>query len=262
MLEILPLLYKIILRIFIYMTLFYSLSLIIKRTDIVDIGWGLGFMLVSLISLFSQDYLTDRTILVFFLVLFWGLRLASHIYSRNKGSEEDYRYQQFKKDWGDTFYIRSYFQIFLLQGLFMLIVSLPIIFIAQFSSSPLNYIDLIGLFIWIAGFLVESTADTQLKEFIKLKKKGETKTRFANIGLWKYSRHPNYFGEIFQWWGIGIIALPVTFGYISLIGPLFISYLIIFVSGIPLLEKKFEKDPEWDKYTKRTRKLLPLPKHR
>lgn len=242
------------------MTLFYSLSLIIKRSDIVDIGWGLGFILVALVSLFSQSYLTDRAILVFFLVLFWGLRLASHIYFRNKGKEEDYRYQQFKKDWGDTFYIRSYFQIFLLQGFFMLIVSLPIIFIANFSDSPLGYTDIIGLLIWILGFLLESNADSQLKKFIEKKKEGKTETRFANTGLWKYSRHPNYFGEILQWWGIGVIALSVSLGYVSLVGPLFISYLIIFVSGIPLLEKKFKNDPEWNEYVKRTRLLLPFPK--
>ncbi len=242
------------------MTLFYSLSLIIKRSDIVDIGWGLGFILVALVSLFSQSYLTDRAILVFFLVLFWGLRLASHIYFRNKGKEEDYRYQQFKKDWGDTFYIRSYFQIFLLQGFFMLIVSLPIIFIAKFSDSPLGYTDIIGLSIWILGFLLESNADSQLKRFITKKKEGKTETRFANIGLWKYSRHPNYFGEILQWWGIGVVALSVSLGYVSLIGPLFISYLIIFVSGIPLLEKKFKNDPEWNEYVRRTRLLLPFPK--
>jgi len=262
MLEILPLLSQVALAVFIYMSLFYIISLIIKRTDIVDIGWGLGFILVALVSLLTQEYLTDRIILVFFLVLFWGLRLASHIYSRNKGKEEDYRYQQFRKEWGDTFYIRSYFQIFLLQGLFMLIVSLPIIFISHFSISPLGYIDLIGVLVWITGFVIESTADSQLKKFIERKREGKTETRFADIGLWKYSRHPNYFGEILQWWGIGIVALSVSFGYVSLLGPLFISYLIIFVSGIPLLEKRFEKDPEWNEYVNRTRKLLPFPKYK
>ena len=142
----------------------------------------------------------------------------------------------------------------------MLIVSLPIIFIAKFSDSPLGYTDIIGLSIWILGFLLESNADSQLKRFITKKKEGKTETRFANIGLWKYSRHPNYFGEILQWWGIGVVALSVSLGYVSLIGPLFISYLIIFVSGIPLLEKKFKNDPEWNEYVKRTRLLLPFSK--
>ena len=242
------------------MTIFYSISIIIKRSDIVDIGWGLGFILISLISLLHQEPLTDRIILIFFLVLIWGLRLAFHIYSRNKGKVEDYRYQQFKKDWGGNFYIRSYFQIFLLQGLFMIIVSLPILFIATYSTSSIGIMDLIGILVWITGFTLESTADFQLKKFLQLKKEGKTKERFAIIGFWKYSRHPNYFGEILQWWGIGIIALSVTYGYISLIGPLFISYLILFVSGIPLLEKKFEKEKEWKEYTQRTRRLLPIPK--
>jgi steroid 5-alpha reductase family enzyme len=260
MLEILPLLYKILIAIFIYMTLFWILSLVRRRTDIVDIAWGLGFILIAVISLLHQDPLTDRMILIFFLVLAWGIRLASHIYLRNRDKKEDYRYQQFKKDWGKFFYIKSYFNIFLLQGLFMIIVSSPILFISSFPSSPIGTLDIIGTCIWIAGFLIETYADIQLKNFIELKKAGKTKTRFANIGLWKYSRHPNYFGEILQWWGIGIISLSVSYGYISLIGPLFISYLIIFVSGIPLLEKKFESDSEWEKYVNRTNKLIPIPK--
>lgn len=242
-----------------FMTLFYTLSLLLKRTDIVDVAWGLGFIIVALFSLTQQEPLTDRMVLIFILVALWGLRLAIHIYLRNRGKKEDYRYQNFKDSWGENFYIRSYFQIFLLQGLFMLIISLPIIFISTNSTSPLGIIDTIGVLVWITGFIIETISDIQLNNFIKLKKEGKTETRFANIGFWKYSRHPNYFGEITQWWGIGIIALSATNGYISLLGPILITYLIIFVSGIPLLEKKFKKDPEWEKYTKRTQKLIPLP---
>lgn len=258
--EILNLLAKTSVLILIYMSFFYTISLIKKRADIVDIAWGLGFIVIAFCSLLNQEPLTDRMILVFLMVALWGIRLSTHIYLRNKDKKEDYRYQNFKDSWGKNFYIRSYFQIFLLQGLFMLIVSLPVTFISTYSSEPLGILDFIGLAIWISGFLIETIADIQLNKFIGLKKEGKTKTRFADIGLWKYSRHPNYFGEITQWWGVGIIALSVTMGYISLIGPAFITYLIIFVSGIPLLEKKFKKDPEWKTYTSKTRKLLPLPK--
>jgi steroid 5-alpha reductase family enzyme len=242
------------------MSLFFVLSLVKKRADIVDTAWGLGFILISTISLLYQEYLTDRMILVFFLILFWGIRLALHIYSRNKGKEEDYRYQQLKKDWGKSFLVKSYFQIFLLQGLFMIVVSLPTIFVSAFSYKSIGLLDIVGLLIWIVGFIIESTADKQLEKFLALKREGKTSERFANVGLWKYSRHPNYFGEITQWWGMGIIALSVPFGYISLLGPIFISYLIVFVSGIPLLEKKFENEKEWGKYVKNTNKLIPLPK--
>ena len=199
-------------------------------------------------------------LLVFFLVLIWGLRLALHIYLRNRGKDEDYRYVQFKKDWGKQFFVRSYFQIFLLQGLLMIIVSTPIILIANSTYPPLGVIGYIGTAIWLTGFLIETISDKQLSSFIELKKSGEIKKKFADIGLWKYSRHPNYFGEILQWWAIGIIAYPVSFGYLGLIGPLTITYLIVFVSGIPLLEKKFKKHPEWAEYIARTNKLLPLPK--
>jgi steroid 5-alpha reductase family enzyme len=244
----------------IYMTVLYVISIIKKRADIVDIGWGLGFILIALVSLFSREVLTNRMILVTLLVIFWGLRLAIHIYSRNRGKDEDYRYQQFKKDWGDSFLIRSYFQIFLFQGLLMLIVSLPITFIFSSSYSPLVILDYVGLAVWGLGFMVETLADMQITSFIEMRKAGVVKKKFADIGLWKYSRHPNYFGEILQWWGIGIVALSVPMGYISLIGPAAITYLLIFVSGVPLLEKKFKDHPEWSEYVKRTNKLIPLPK--
>lgn len=245
--------------ILIYMTTLYAISLVMQRADIVDIGWGLGFILIATLSLFQQEFLTDRMILVFFLVLLWGIRLATHIYSRNKGKKEDYRYLQFKKDWGKQFLVRSYFQIFLLQGVLMILVSIPIIVLSSFQQSGLGALDYIGLSVWVLGFLIETFADIQLDSFLKLKKEGALKEKFANVGLWKYSRHPNYFGEILQWWGIGIIVYSVSFGYIGLIGPVLITYLIIFVSGIPLLEKKFKQHPEWPEYVARTNKLLPLP---
>jgi len=260
MTDILSLLTIISIAIFIYMTLLYSLSLILKRTDIVDIGWGLGFILIAFVSLFSQEYLTDRIILVSFLVLIWGIRLSLHIFSRNKGKDEDYRYKQFKKDWGKLFYIRSYFQIFLLQGVLMILVSSPVILIASSYYTPLGILDYIGLGIWVVGFLIETLSDIQLNYFIELKKSGKIKKKFADIGLWKYSRHPNYFGEILQWGAISTIAYSIPMGYLGLIGPATITYLIIFVSGIPLLEKKFEKHSKWSDYVARTNKLIPLPK--
>ena len=259
MVDILPILTNVLIAVFIYMSFFYFLSILIKRADIVDIGWGLGFVLISTVSLLFQSIINDRMIIVFLLVLFWGLRLSGHIFLRNFKKEEDYRYQNFKKNWGKWFVIKSYFQIFLFQGLLMTIVSLPIIFTFSFPYYSLGIFDYVGVFVWLVGFTIEARADIQLKKFIYLKKDGKTKTRFANIGLWKYSRHPNYFGEILQWWGIGILAVTLPFGYVSLIGPALITYLLIFVSGVPLLEKKFENDPEWEKYVKRTRKLIPLP---
>ncbi len=260
MADILNLLGTVAITVFIYMSLLYTLSLIIKRTDIVDIGWGIGFILIALISLLSQDLLTNRMVLVFFLVLIWGLRLTLHIYSRNRGKDEDYRYVQFKKDWGKQFFVKSYFRIFLLQGLLMTIISIPVLLISNSTYPPLEIFAYVGVGLWLIGFVIETLSDIQLNYFIELKKAGKIKRKFADIGLWKYSRHPNYFGEILQWWAIGLIAYPVSFGYLGLIGPLTITYLIVFVSGIPLLEKKFKKHPEWAEYVARTNKLLPLPK--
>jgi steroid 5-alpha reductase family enzyme len=135
----------------------------------------------------------------------------------------------------------------------MILVSSPIIFINTFPSKFV-FLDLLGILIWTFGFFFESVGDFQLSRFIKSKKGGIMKS-----GLWKYTRHPNYFGEVIQWWGIWLIALSVSYGWVSVIGPLLITFLILKVSGIPLLEKKMEENDEFREYKKNTSMFFPLP---
>jgi steroid 5-alpha reductase family enzyme len=237
-----------------YMTAWYIVGLILKRNDVADIAWGGGFVVLAWISLFISG-VSLRGLVATILVTIWGLRLASHIYVRNRNKPEDYRYQAWRNEW-KYFYLRSYLQIYLLQGLFLYLIALPFLFINNKSLSGITVLDIVGILVWIIGFYFESVGDSQLKQFVS---NPDNKGRIMDQGLWKYSRHPNYFGEVTQWWGIFIITLSIPFGYLTVIGPLTITSLILFVSGIPLLEKKREGRTDWEKYKKQTSIFFPLP---
>lgn len=240
---------------FVYFNFWFLYSVFKKRNDVADEAWGLGFVLLAWFSLILSNNIGLQNLLVNILVTIWGVRLFLHIHSRHTGKEEDPRYAVWRKTW-KLFYIRSYLQVFILQGIFLYIISIPILFLNKNAFGGLNLISMIGIIIWIIGFLFESIADRELSNFIK---NPENKGKLMTQGLWKYSRHPNYFGEIIQWWGIWIIALNIPSGFYTIISPLTISFLIIFVSGIPLLEKKYKGRPDFEEYKKRTSILIPLP---
>jgi len=239
-----------------YMSLWFVVSLIKKRNDVADIAWGLGFVLIAWTSFFISENYSLRSFLVNLLVSIWGLRLAWHIAIRNKGKAEDFRYLAWRKAWGSWFYLRSYLQVYLLQGTLLYLIILPVLFINKNSGSVINFIDVIGVVVWIIGFFFEVVGDTQLANF---KKDPNNKGRIMQSGLWKYTRHPNYFGEVTQWWGIWLMAVNVPSAWLSIIGPLTITILILKISGIPLLEKKMENNLEFAEYKKRTSIFIPLP---
>ncbi len=244
---------------FLYMNLWFFISLFKKRNDVADEAWGLGFIVLAWSALLISGKLEIQNILINSLVSLWGLRLFLHINARHKGKEEDGRYQVWRKSWGKLFIPRSYFQIFILQGFFLFLVSIPVLIASQNPTEKITPTLIIGFFLWIIGFLFETIGDKQLSEFIK---NPENKGKLMTDGLWKYSRHPNYFGEVTQWWGIWLIALSSQNGLIGIIGPITITILIVFVSGIPLLEKKYKGRPDFEEYKKRTRVFFPLPQKR
>jgi steroid 5-alpha reductase family enzyme len=239
---------------FVYMTGWFIFSLIKKRNDVADIAWGLGFIFVAWISLLIFKGFDLASFLVGSMVTIWGSRLSFHIYKRNKGKKEDYRYLEYRNYWGKYFYIRSYLQIYLLQGLLLLLISTPVIIINSRTIDRFNIFIFLGILLWIIGFLFESISDHQLSRFISNK---ENKGKIMMAGLWKYSRHPNYFGEVVQWWGIYLISL--SYSLIGIIGPIVITFLILKVSGIPLLEKKMSENPRFIEYKKRVSVFFPLP---
>ncbi|QQS60881.1 MAG: DUF1295 domain-containing protein [Candidatus Moraniibacteriota bacterium] len=242
--------------IFLYMTLWFFIALLLKRSDIADIAWGLGFILVVWISYFLKDFSENRGFLISILVSIWGLRLAGHIYLRNRGKEEDYRYKKWRNEWGKWFYMRTYAQVFLLQGTLLLLVVSPAVIGIIFQGESLDLRDGIGICIWMYGFLFESVGDFQLSKFIK---NPQNKGKIMQSGLWAYTRHPNYFGEVTQWWGIWILSLATPFGWLGIIGPLAITFLIVKISGIPLLEENMKKNPDFQKYASRVSIFFPLP---
>lgn len=239
------------LLIFVYMTLWFSISLVLRRNDVADFAWGLGFIVVSCTLSLAFPY-ANHLNLISLLISVWGIRLSSHIYKRLKRSNEDERYANWRKEWGKNVAVRSYLQVFILQGLFMFLICFPVFF-SVFSSRQLGYLGYVGILVWLFGFLFESVSDYQLANFVKIKKPGQV----MQSGLWHYSRHPNYFGEVVSWWGIGLISLEAGLNLLSFVGPLTITCLILFVSGVPLLEKKYENNLEFKEYKKRTSVFVP-----
>ena len=240
--------------VFIYMVAVFILAQLVQNNGIVDIAWGLGFIVVTAALFTREPGLYPAKALVTAMVLVWGLRLSVHILLRNLGKPEDFRYAKMRRDWGQAVRVKSFFFIFMLQGFLMLVVSLPITVLFSSSARPLGALDIVGALVFTAGFLFEGIGDRQLAAHVRNPaNKGLLMTR----GLWSTTRHPNYFGEATLWWGIGLLALPSANGWAALIGPAAITFLLVFVSGVPLLEKKYAGRPDWEAYRARTSMFFP-----
>ena len=235
------------------MSLCFLISHKYKRLDYVDIAWGGGFIVIS-----TLDYLRNSTFLsltILILVLLWGIRLMNHITKRFILKGVDKRYTELSSKWKTkNFWLRAFFSIFMLQALLMFIISLPIAYVSYIKASNVNVFFIIGLGLYIFGYIFEAVADLQLNRYLKEAKRAKV----LKSGLWNYSRHPNYFGEILLWFGIGTLIQGNN--YITLVGylgPIILSYTIIAVSGIPPIEDKRSKDTEYVKYKQITSMLVP-----
>lgn len=249
-------LYFIALVVFLFMSLIFVLSVLLRRMDIVDAAWGCGFALVAITSFIVGHHSIGLNVqtLVTGLVCVWGARLAYHIVRRLLKHPEDKRYVAIRNQWKQLPLLRSYVQIYLLQGALIVLTSVAVIHINIFPSDALSIWALAGSIVWLTGFLFESIGDAQLRRHLASGSKA-----LMTTGLWRYTRHPNYFGEATMWWGIFIIALGTQFGWVGIITPVIISYLLLFVSGVPLTEKGMASRPGWQTYKKRTSIFLPLP---
>ena len=244
--------------IFIYTGIWFAVAVYKKRNDVADIAWGIGYIILC-VYLFITYPVSPVLILFYSLVTAWGLRLSLHIYTRNKNKAEDFRYKAWRDEWGRYFYLRSYLQVFLLQGVFLLVIISPVIHAALSPAVSWNIFTCIGLCCWMIGFYFQAVADWQLAVF---KSNQKNKGVIIQTGLWKYSRHPNYFGEILMWWSIFIITIPFENSFYFIISPLTITLLLIFVSGIPMLEKKYKGNAAFEDYKKRTSALIPMPRRK
>ncbi|MDX9787476.1 MAG: DUF1295 domain-containing protein [Desulfobacterales bacterium] len=238
-------------------SMWFGLAVLRKRNDVADMAWGLGFILTTaVVVLYKDAAISLRGWLMVLLVSVWGIRLAIHIGMRHRRKGEDVRYQNWRKAWGKHALLFAYCQVFLLQGLLVLIIAFPVTWTMMAPVTPFGMIDVIGMVLWLTGFLFEAIGDYQLRSF---KKHPENRGQIIQSGLWKYSRHPNYFGEVLLWWGIYCISLETPGGWMTIIGPLMITYLILFVSGIPMLEKTYQGNPEYGRYAMRTSRFFPMP---
>ena len=242
-----------------YFLAFFALGTLIKNNSIVDIGWGPGFVLIGWYTLVTAESVQPVHAIMVAVVTVWGLRLGYHILRRNKGKGEDPRYAQWRSDWGRWVTVRAFFQVYMLQGALMLVIASPMILVASRPEAPTFAVLTAGLLIWLIGFAFEAVGDHQLAAFIS---QPENKGRLMTEGLWAYTRHPNYFGEATMWWGIFFMALSVGAPWWLVISPATITYLLLFVSGVPMLERAFENHPEWSEYARRTSKFIPAPKKR
>jgi steroid 5-alpha reductase family enzyme len=238
----------------VYMTLWFALALRTGRNDLADVAWGPGFLLVAAVSHVHQGGITARGVLVLALVATWAIRLAFHIGFRGRGAGEDPRYRKWREEWGESVVWRSFLQVFMLQGALLVVISLPVIRVCTANPSLLGPLDVLGAGLWAVGLGFEAVADAQLASFKRLP---SPKPRFLREGLWRYSRHPNYFGEVLAWWGIYVIALAVPGGWATVLGPVTITVLILWVSGVPLLESRYAGVPEFEDYRQTTNAFFP-----
>jgi len=242
--------------IFVLVTLLWIISVIIKNVSIIDLFWGLGFVTVNLIYFLETGDISVRKILLLVLVSIWGLRLSIYLAWRNIGKGEDFRYRQFRQKYGpQRYWWFSYFQVFLLQGILIMIVSLPLLGANTGTQHEnLTWIDYLGIAVWLIGFIFEAGGDYQLARF---KSNPQNKGKVLSTGFWKYTRHPNYFGDSAVWWSFAIFSIA-SGNYWQIVGSVLMTFLIIKVSGVLLLEKSLDdKKPQYREYIQKTSPFLP-----
>lgn len=247
---------QVLILVVVYFVILFIIGHVLKNNGLVDIGWGFGFVLIALYTLFRGGNYDAASITTTVLVSIWGLRLFYFILKRNWGKPEDFRYAGFRKKWGNRFpVLKAYFQVYFLQTVFMYVIALTVVSINSLpDKKSILFFTALGTAVWVLGFFFEAIGDRQLKQF---KSGGRNKGRIMKTGLWRLTRHPNYFGEATMWWGIFLISLVSGRWYINLISPVTITFLLLFVSGVPMLERKYADNPEFIEYKKVTSKFIP-----
>jgi steroid 5-alpha reductase family enzyme len=245
---------------FVYFNILFIIAQIKKDNSIVDVFWGIGFIFVAIISLILSQNFGIQNITILVLVLIWGVRLTIHTGMRNKKHGEDPRYTEFRKNWGKYQMLGAYFQVFILQFVVLAILSVAIYnTILNFNAQELSIFAYIGIGVFVVGLFFEAVGDEQLRRF---KFKEENSGKILTTGLWKYTRHPNYFGESLIWFGIYLVSIAdFSTVLINLVTPLIITLLVRYVSGVPILERRYNQTNKegWEEYKARTSIFLPLP---
>ncbi|MDJ0868476.1 MAG: DUF1295 domain-containing protein [Myxococcota bacterium] len=237
------------------MLLLWLWSLRLRNASIVDVWWGPGFATIAVVS---YGLAAEGNALVAALTVVWGLRLGAYLLWRNAGEGEDPRYAAMRRHHGERFPRVSLFTVFGLQAVLMWLVSLPVV-VAQAGGGPasLGFFEALGICVWTLGMVFETVGDLQLARF---RANPANAGQVMDGGLWRYTRHPNYFGDFCVWWGIFLAALPTPCAWLTVASPLLMSVLLLRVSGVALLERSIgRRRPGYEEYQRRTSAFVPLP---
>lgn len=240
-----------------YMLVFWLVSLPLQNASIIDIGWGLGFVIIAWTTFLLAKSEGPRAWLLVVLPTVWGIRLSGYLFWRNHGQGEDRRYAAMREKHGARFWWVSLFTVFGLQGAVMWVVALPLVVgIAESVDAPaIKTLHLFGVGVWLVGMVFEAGGDWQLAKF---KANPENKGQVLNRGLWRYTRHPNYFGDFLVWWGHWLVSLASASQIWTVVSPLVMSALLMKFSGVGLLEHDIaDRRPDYAEYKRRTRTFFP-----
>lgn len=243
------------------MAALWLVSLLLRNSSIVDIFWGLGFVITAWVYFaLTPGGPEARRQAIVIITSLWGLRLTLHVLRRNWRKPEDFRYQKWRQESGKDWWWRSFFKVFFLQGLLMWIISVPLLAAQHPQTGPqtaaLGFLDFLGLLVWAVGFFFETVGDFELTRFIK---NPANKGQVMRYGLWRYTRHPNYFGDSTQWWGFYLIALAAG-GWWSIFSPILMTFFLVKVSGVAMLERTMaQRKPGYREYMQTTSAFFPLP---
>ena len=246
---------------FAFVTAVWLLSLLLRDSSIIDIFWGLGFVALAwVLAACGPRPLPSRAWLLAALVTAWGLRLSLHIVVRNWGKGEDYRYRRWREEAGAAWWWRSYAKVFLLQGVIMWLVAAPVVAVlGSRSQPPLGWLDVAAVAVWAVGFLFEAVGDWQL---VRFKADPANRGRLMTRGLWRYTRHPNYFGDSMVWWGHFLVVVAAG-AWWTVFSPILMTFLLLRVSGVSLLERSLrETKPGYREYVESTSAFFPRPPRR
>jgi steroid 5-alpha reductase family enzyme len=236
-------------------SILFGISLVIKKADIIDIYWGPSFLLSCLTLLLINKNLSFPHLILITIVGIWAIRLGSYLYIRNMGHPEDARYSKMRSKYGN---VGLFFINYLIQAILIAIISLPLQSVLSAIELELNIISWLSAIMALAGIIIEALSDKQLKAF---KKDTINNGKVMSLGLWNYSRHPNYFGNSLFWWGISIYSLSLTFELIVLVSPIIMTYFLLKVSGVSMLESQIKHTKDgYKEYIDTTSAFIILPK--
>lgn len=236
----------------------WLLSVPLRDASIIDMFWGPLFVAIAWVLLPASDgEMGARSYFMTLLVTLWGLRLGFHLMARNLGSGEDSRYQLWRQHGGSLWWLKTLYRVFALQGVLALLVCTPII-AAFYRPDGFSILNLIGAGVWAVGFAWELIADIQLTRYLQRTHNSDETDGVLDTGLWRYSRHPNYFGDALAWWGLGLLAFTPTTWW-ALIGPAVMTAIFLGISNSVIERGLNKRRPKYAQYVAKTSKFFPWP---